>query len=67
MQAAAQRRKGRHDQLVQLPPLQLGQLVYLKEYTVRGRNKIQDAWSAVIHNIVRIPESGGVVYSVVPF
>ncbi|KAL7841777.1 hypothetical protein SRHO_G00254680 [Serrasalmus rhombeus] len=67
MQAAAQRRKGRHDQLVQLPQLQLGQLVYLRDYSVRGRNKIQDAWSAVIHKVVRIPESGGVVYSVVPF
>ncbi|KAL7870655.1 hypothetical protein SRHO_G00081520 [Serrasalmus rhombeus] len=52
---------------MQLPQLQLGQLVYLRDYSVRGRNKIQDAWSAVIHKVVRIPESGGVVYSVVPF
>ncbi|KAL6480061.1 hypothetical protein MHYP_G00110940 [Metynnis hypsauchen] len=52
LQAAAQRRKGRHDQFVKPNPLDVGQLVYLRDNSVRGRNKIQDAW--------------GVVYSVSP-
>ncbi|KAL6462534.1 hypothetical protein MHYP_G00289560 [Metynnis hypsauchen] len=66
LQAAAQRRKGRHDQFVKPNPLDVGQLVYLQDNSVRGRNKIQDAWRAVVYKVVRAPEPGGVVYSVSP-
>ncbi|KAL6473508.1 hypothetical protein MHYP_G00170690 [Metynnis hypsauchen] len=66
LQAAAQRRKGRHDQFVKPNPLDVGQLVYLRDYLVRGRNKIRDAWRAVVYKVVRAPEPGGVVYSVSP-
>ncbi|KAL6490487.1 hypothetical protein MHYP_G00008320 [Metynnis hypsauchen] len=66
LQAAAQHRKGRHDQFVKPNPLDVGQLVYLRDNSVRGRNKIQDAWSAVVYKVVRAPEPGGVVYSVSP-
>ncbi|KAL7840981.1 hypothetical protein SRHO_G00246720 [Serrasalmus rhombeus] len=45
MQAAAQRRKGRHDQL-----LQVGQQVYLRLYSV-WEHKIQDAWNDVVHKV----------------
>ncbi|KAL7878192.1 hypothetical protein SRHO_G00048350 [Serrasalmus rhombeus] len=66
LQAAAQSRKERYDQFVKPNPLELGQLVYVRDNSVRGRNKFQDAWSAVVHKVVRAPEPGGVVYSVSP-
>ncbi len=40
--AAADRRKARHDLQVREAPLKEGQLVYLRDYSVRGRCKIQD-------------------------
>ncbi|XP_076848812.1 uncharacterized protein LOC143496528 [Brachyhypopomus gauderio] len=64
--AAAQRRKERHDHGLLADQLQVGQLVYLRDHSVRGRTKIQDAWSPVIYRVVRAPEPGGVVYSVAP-
>ncbi|XP_049332461.1 retrovirus-related Pol polyprotein from transposon opus [Astyanax mexicanus] len=66
LQVAAQRRKERHDQGSLADPLQIGQLVYLRDHSVRGRKKIQDAWSAVVHKVLKVPEPGGVVYSVAP-
>lgn len=45
---------------------EMGELVYLKNRQVRGRNKIQDHWDNCIHRVVRRPEDKGVVYSVVP-
>lgn len=66
LQAAAARRKERHDQGAQNVPLEVGQFVYLRDHGVRGHNKIQDAWSPIIHQVVRAPSPGGVVYSVAP-
>ncbi|KAL7865178.1 hypothetical protein SRHO_G00104250 [Serrasalmus rhombeus] len=48
MQAAAQRRKGHHNLLGQLEPLQVGQQVYLRHYSEQGCNKIRNAWSTVV-------------------
>lgn len=66
LHAAALRRKERHDQKGQSDPLEVGQLVYIKDHSVRGRNKIQDAWSPTVHQVLRAPSPGGVVYSVAP-
>lgn len=44
MLAAAGRRKEWHDQQVRESPLPVGELVYLKAHSVRGRQKIQDLW-----------------------
>ncbi|XP_048093787.1 uncharacterized protein LOC125291202 [Alosa alosa] len=66
LQAAAARRKERHDQGAQNVPLEVGQFVYLRDHGVRGRTKIQDAWSPILHQVVRAPPPGGVVYSVAP-
>lgn len=66
LQASASRRKERHDQTAQSNLLEEGQLVYVRDCTVRGRTKIQDAWSSTVHQVVRAPAPGGVVYSVAP-
>ncbi|KAK2852306.1 hypothetical protein Q7C36_007507 [Tachysurus vachellii] len=64
--AAADRRKARHDLQVRESPLKEGQLVYLRDYSVRGRHKIHDLWSSVVYQIVKAPKEGGVVYTIVP-
>ena len=64
--AAADRRKERHDRRVQDAPLPVGQLVYLRDHGARGRHKIRDLWSSVVHQVVRAPSDGGAVYTVAP-
>lgn len=66
LRAAADHRKVRHDEQVLDAPLREGQLVYLRDYGVRGRHKIQDLWSSVVHQVVKAPQEGGVVYTVAP-
>uniref|UniRef100_A0A3B1IT31 Gypsy retrotransposon integrase-like protein 1 n=1 Tax=Astyanax mexicanus TaxID=7994 RepID=A0A3B1IT31_ASTMX len=63
---AAGRRKERHDQHVRELPLQEGQLVYLRDNTVRGRHKIHDVWSSVVYQVLRAPVGEGAVYTVAP-
>uniref|UniRef100_A0A3B1JWV6 Gypsy retrotransposon integrase-like protein 1 n=1 Tax=Astyanax mexicanus TaxID=7994 RepID=A0A3B1JWV6_ASTMX len=63
---AAGRRKERHDQRVREVPLQEGQLVYLRDHSARGRHKIQDVWSSVVHQVLRTPPGEGAVYTVAP-
>jgi hypothetical protein len=66
LKAAAERRKRLYDQHVRDVPLREGQLVYLRNHGVRGRHKIQDRWSSVVYQIVRVPIDGGPVYAVAP-
>lgn len=66
LRAAAGRRKERHDQHVQHLPLQVGQLVYLRDLGVRGRHKLHDKWSSVIYQVLRAPLGNGVVYTIAP-
>uniref|UniRef100_A0A667YA11 Integrase catalytic domain-containing protein n=1 Tax=Myripristis murdjan TaxID=586833 RepID=A0A667YA11_9TELE len=63
---AAERRKERHDQGVRDAPLQVGQLVYLRDHSARGRHKIQDIWSSVVYQVLRAPSGGGPVYTIAP-
>ncbi|XP_041841581.1 uncharacterized protein LOC121640000 [Melanotaenia boesemani] len=44
------------------PPVEIGQLVYLR-YRPPGRNKIQDAWGATVYKVVDIQ---GTTYTVAP-
>lgn len=66
LQAAASRRKAGHDQRVKELSLREGQLVYLRDYGVRGRHKIHDLWSSTVYQVVKAPSSGGSVYTVAP-
>uniref|UniRef100_A0A3B3Q5I1 Gypsy retrotransposon integrase-like protein 1 n=1 Tax=Paramormyrops kingsleyae TaxID=1676925 RepID=A0A3B3Q5I1_9TELE len=66
MKIAAARRKDRHDQRALVDHLEVGQLVYIRDCTIRGRSKIQDAWSPILHKVLRAPSPGGVVYTIAP-
>uniref|UniRef100_A0A3P9MIP6 Gypsy retrotransposon integrase-like protein 1 n=1 Tax=Oryzias latipes TaxID=8090 RepID=A0A3P9MIP6_ORYLA len=41
---------------VYCPPVEIGQLVYLRQWP-QGRNKIQDAWSSVIYRVLDVQDS----------
>lgn len=43
-----------------------GDLVFTRNHSVRGRNKIQDFWDSTLYQVVRPPPATGVVYSVAP-
>ncbi|KAL0180470.1 hypothetical protein M9458_022876, partial [Cirrhinus mrigala] len=43
-----------------------GQLVYLRNYGLKGRQKIQDHWSAVVYQVLKAPGTGGSVYTIAP-
>ncbi|KAJ8404637.1 hypothetical protein AAFF_G00335000 [Aldrovandia affinis] len=55
LKVAAECRKERQDQLV-----------YLRDHSVRSRNKIQDLWSSTVHKILKAPQQGGPVYTIAP-
>ncbi|CAI5657771.1 unnamed protein product [Oreochromis niloticus] len=63
---AADHRKERHDQRVHPVPLKVGQLVYLRDHSARGRHKIQDLWSSVVYQVLRAPQENGAVYTIAP-
>ncbi|XP_076144034.1 uncharacterized protein LOC143126003 isoform X2 [Alosa pseudoharengus] len=66
LKSAAESRKARYDLKATCTPLEVGQQVYLRDHSMRGRNKIQDAWSPVTYQVLRAPAPGGVVYTVAP-
>lgn len=66
LQAAASRRKERHDQRVRDVPLLVGQSVYLRDLRVRGRHKIQDVWCSELYKVIKAPPGDGVVYTIAP-
>ncbi|KAK7909994.1 hypothetical protein WMY93_014678 [Mugilogobius chulae] len=66
MRAAAEQRKERADRHAEWEVLPVGQAVYLRDHSHRGRAKIQDAWAPEMFKVVRAPEPGGVVYAVAP-
>lgn len=67
LQLVANRLKERHDAgLKEAKGLQEGQLVYLKNFSCRGRSKIQDIWNPIFHIVMRAPGPEGAVYSVAP-
>ena len=66
LKAVAERRKRNHDQSVRDIPLKEGQLVSLRDRTVRGRHKIRDQWASVVYHVLRAPKEGGPVYTIAP-
>lgn len=61
---AAELRKKCHDQVGRDFALQEGQEVYLRDYGVRGRHKIQNHWSSIVHKVVKAPRGDGGVYTI---
>ena len=59
-------RKARHDANVTECTLAIGDFVYIRDRTWRGRNKIQDIWSPIVHVVICVPYVGNNVYVVRP-
>lgn len=55
-----------HDQQVRDLPLPEGQLVYLSDFSTRGPQRTQNRWRFVRYRVLRMPQEGGSVYSIVP-
>lgn len=66
LRTAAERRKANHDGHVRDVPLLEGQLVLMRNHSIRGRQKTHDLWSSVTHIVVQAPKEGGAVYVVAP-
>ena len=66
LQAAAHRRKERHDERLVPSALLEGELVYLRDHSIRGRTKIQDLWGPTVYRVIKAPAEGGAVYSITP-
>ncbi|KAM6892521.1 retrovirus-related Pol polyprotein from transposon 412, partial [Xenentodon cancila] len=66
MRLAAVGRKERADKHAMEEALPAGQMVYLRDFSHRGRNKIQDKWAPEVFVVTRPPEPGGAVYTVAP-
>ena len=63
---AADRRQEHHDRRLKITPLQEGQLVYVRDHRIRGRQKIQDLWKSKVHQVLKVPKPEGVVYTIAP-
>lgn len=66
MRRVAEQRKEYADRTHQAKVLPAGQKVYLRDYSHRGRNKIQDAWAPNVFVVIRSPNHGDSVYTVAP-
>lgn len=66
LRIAAEHRKGYFDSCVRDVPLEVNQVVFLRECALRGRQKIQDAWSSVVYKVIGTPSLGGSVYTIAP-
>ncbi|XP_028298451.1 uncharacterized protein LOC114460741 [Gouania willdenowi] len=64
--ARKQCRDQRQENETRDPSLSEGDLVYVRNHGVKGRNKIQDVWDSTLYQVVRCPPERGVVYSITP-
>ena len=58
--------KARHDVTVTESTLAIGDFVYIRDRTRRGRNKIQYTWIAIVHVVICVPCVESNVYVVMP-
>jgi len=66
MGSEARDRKARHDKNASSADIPVGGRVLVRNREVRGRNKCQDAWSALPYKVVGRPDPLGSVYVVTP-
>lgn len=66
LRGAAERRKRNYDQHVRDHPLEVGQLVWLWNFSTQDRHKIQDLYDPVSYRVLRAPAEGGAVYTIAP-
>lgn len=55
----------RKDQ-VKDPSLGEGDIVYVRNHGMKGRNKIQDVWDPTSYRVVQCPPERGFFYSITP-
>ena len=60
---AAQTRNAHHDKRLYDVPIEVGQIIFLRN-RVQDRNKIQDAWSSTSYRVTNLSTDGGAVYTV---
>lgn len=48
------------------PPIHIGQLVYVKDRSIRGRNKIQDIYNPCVYQVVDQPDERNAIYVIQP-
>lgn len=66
MKVSAERRKRNFDRHVHDAPLKVGQLVKVRDFSIKGRRKIQDLWGSAVYKVLRAPDEGGSVYTITP-
>lgn len=66
LKVAADRRKRNYDRHIHHAPLEVGRLARLRDFSVRGQQKIQDLWGPVVYRVLRAPNEGGSVNTVAP-
>ena len=66
MEQAAEARKRYRGPATSHCALEVGQLVYRRNHSFKGRHKIQDQWMAVPFRVVGHPDANKPVYTVVP-
>lgn len=66
LKVAAEQRKKNYDRHVRDAPLEEGQLVWIRDHSVRGRHNIQDLWGPVVYRVTRVPQEGGSIYTIAP-
>lgn len=66
LKVAAERRKKNYDRHVHDAPLEGGQLVWVRDFSAKRRHKIQDLWGLVVYRVMRVPQKGGLVYTITP-
>ena len=59
-------RKARHDANVTECTLAIGDFVFIRDRTSRGRNEIQYMWSVIVYVVMCVPYVGSNVYVVMP-
>ncbi len=64
LEEAAEYRQQHHNQQACDPGFREEQSVYLKDHHCQGRRKIQDVWSPVLYQVIRLPTGPGVPYTI---
>ena len=66
LKSETENRGERYNRKMYNPSIVVGNHVYVKERSIRGRNKIQDTWNPKIYKVVAVPDQNGAVYVLQP-
>ena len=66
LQRTADQRAQNNDGKVNDTGLKLGQFVFRRDHSKRGRQKIQDFWDPTLYTVIRCPQDQSPVYTIMP-